>query len=262
MFDITRYESRRRVRGTLALAALIGLFTLLIVGIYPSIAASGTDFQAYIESLPPALRESFGVSAITTVEGFLSTELYQFIWLLLFGLYMAYLGGGAVAGDVESGRIELVLATPVSRSRLLAETYLSLLVPVVALNLLVPLFVYGGLILIDESVDLTNLIAVHVLSVPYLLVCASVGVLLSVLVSREDAARRGGIAAIFMLFVIDAVSAGTDYDWLGALSPTRYYDPTDILVHGTYDVGGALVLLAAALALLAASQAIFRRADL
>ena len=93
---------------------------------------------------------------------------------------------------------------------------------------------------IDGPPSVTNLLAVHALSGPYLLVCASIGVVLSVLVSREDFAQRSGIAVIFLLFVVDAVSIDTDYEWLGDLSPTRYCDPTEILVEGTYDVEDAL----------------------
>jgi len=42
---------------------------------------------------------------------------------------------------------------------------------------------------------------------------------------------------------------------------TRYYDPTEILVEGSVDVGGAVVLLAAGLGLLGVSRALFLRRD-
>ena len=263
MLDITRYESRRRLRGTLALTAVLGLFALLMIGLFPSVSESGADFEAYVESLPPAIREGFGVSgaAITTVEGFLSTELYQFVWLLMLGLYVAYAAGGTVAGDIEDGRMEMLLATPVTRARVLGEKFLSLLTPIVVLNLVLPLFVYGGVILIGESVDAVDLVAVHLLSIPYLLACGGLGTLLSVTVHRADIAQRGGIGAVFGLFILESVTVNTDYEWLGLLSPTRYYDPTEILVEGTYDLAGGAVLLAAAVLLLSASRVIFERVD-
>jgi ABC-2 type transport system permease protein len=177
------------------------------------------------------------------------------------GLYMAYAGGGAVAGDVESGRLDLVLATPVSRSRLVVETYLSLLVPIVTLNAVTPLVVFGATVGIDEPIAFADVVAVHLLSVPYLLVCAGIGLVLSVAVHRADAAQRGGIAVVFLLFVLDSVTADTDFEWLGAVSPTRYYDPTEILVDSTYDVEGALVLVVAAFALLAVARWVFLRRD-
>jgi ABC-2 type transport system permease protein len=262
MFEVTRYEARRRVRGTLGLTVGLGLFALLIIGVFPSIEASGVDFEAYIESLPEAFRASFGAEAFGTIEGFLAAEFYQFVWVLLFGLYMAYTAGGTVAGDVENGRLDLLLATPITRSRLLVEKYLSVVTPIVVLNLVVPLFVYGGTILVDESLSPFDLLAVHALSIPYLLVCTSIGLVLSVLLPRGDLAQRGGMAAVFLLFVLDSVTASTDYEVLGALSPTRYYDTTEILVESSYDIGGTIVLAVAAVALLGLARLRFRRADL
>jgi ABC-2 type transport system permease protein len=263
MFEIVRYEARRRTRGALVLTVGLAAFALLVIALFPSIKDAGASFEAYIESLPPAFREGFlGTTAITTVEGFLATEFYQFVWLLLLGLYMAYAAGRSVAGDVETGRIDLLLAAPVSRSRVVAEKAVALLVPVVVLNLVTPLVIYGGLLLIDETIDLGALLVLHLLSVPYLLVCTGIGLVLSVVLDRADLAQRGGIAAVFGLFLLDTVTVGTDFEWLGALSPTRYFEPVEVLVDGTYDVVGALLLLAAALALLLASELLFRTRDI
>lgn len=264
MLEITRYEARSRAKGSLVLTFGVGIFTLLIVGLFPSIASSGVDFEAYVENLPPAFQEGFGVSgaALTTLEGFLSTEVYQFIWLLMLGLYIAYTAGNAVAGDIESGRMDILLAAPVSRTTVLAEKVLSLLLPIALLNLIVPLFVLAGAILIDEPLDFTAILVVHLLSVPYLLVCAAIGVFLSVVIMRADLAQRGSLAAVFFLFLVDTVSAGTEYEWLGTVSPTRYFDPTEILVDGTYDIGGAFVLLVAALVVFIVSCKLFQEAEL
>ena len=260
MFEVTRYEANRRVRSTLALAVGLGLFGGLVIGIFPSIEASGVDFEAYVESLPEALQESFGTTAFGTIEGFLATEFYQFAWVLLLGLYVAYAAGGTVAGRLD--RLELVLAAPVSRSRVIVEKYVSLLTPIVVLNLLMPLFVYASVLLVGESISFVDLLLVHLFSVPYLLACTSIGLLLSVVLPRGDLAQRGGIAAVFLLFVLDSVTGPTDFEALGAVSPTRYYDTTEILVEGTYDVGGAIILLTAAFLLLAVARAQFLRADI
>ncbi|MFC6942895.1 ABC transporter permease [Salinirubellus sp. GCM10025818] len=263
MLDLARYEARRRLRGTLTLTVLLGLFALLMIALFPSVSESGADFEAYVESLPPAVREGFGVSgaAFTTVEGFLSTEFYTFVWLLLLGLYLAYAAGGTVAGDIEDGRMDMLLATPITRAQVLLEKFLSLLAPVLVLNLVTPLFVYGGVVLVGESIEAAALVAVHLLSVPYLLACGALGTLLSVTIHRADVARRGGIGAVFVLFVLESVTVDTDYEWLGLLSPTRYYDPAEILIEESYDPVGAAVLVVATVALLSASRVIFERVD-
>jgi ABC-2 type transport system permease protein len=261
MFEITRYESRKRVKGAYLMTVGFILLAGLYIGLFPSFAESGVDFETYIESLPEGFQNMFATE-LTTIEGFLAVELYQFLWLLLFGIYLAYSGGGLVAADVERGRLDLLLATPVSRARILAEKYLSLLVPIVLANLVLPLAIWGGVRVIDETISAADLFAAHLLSIPYLLVCASLGLVLSVVFDRADIAQRGGIAAVFGLFLVDAVTVDTDYEWLGTLSPSRYYDPGDVLIEGTYDLTGALVLFAAALLLLLVSTAYFQRRDI
>ena len=262
MTEILKYEARRRVQGTIALVVILGFFALLVVYIYPSIEAAAGSVEEYLSTLPESFQASFAIESYTTIEGFLASEVYQFVWLLLVGLYLAYVAGGIVAGDVESGRIDLLLATPVSRTRVIVEKYLSLLVPIAILNLVMPLFVLGGVIAVGESISLLDLLLLHVFSIPYLLLTGAIGLALSVAFNRADIAQRGSLAVIFMLFIIDSVTVGTDFEWLGDVSPTRYFSPIDILVDSQVDVGGALVLLAAAFALLVISAERFRRADL
>ena len=261
MLETMRYESRRRVRGTLALTLLLSAFIGLIVYIYPSFAESTAEIDALVESLPQAVREGFGAESYATIEGFLSTEVYGTIWVLLLGLYFAYAAGGLLAADIETGRLYMTLATPISRGRLGAEKFLSLAVPLVTLNTALPVFVFGATVAVDYVVDPYYLLWVHLLSIPYLLVCSGVGFALSSVVDRADVAQRSGIAVVFLLFMLDSVTVGTDFEWLGTLSPTRYFDPTEILLDRTLDFGGALVLLIAAAALVVIGLAVFQRRD-
>lgn len=261
MSEILKYEARKRLIGTLALGVGIGAFALLVVSIFPSLQVAGESFEAIAESLPEVFQEGFALESYSTIEGFLATEVYQFVWILMLGLYIAYVAAGLVASDVETGRIDLLLATPVSRKRVVVEKYAAVLAPIIALNMVIPLFVYAGVVLIGESIDPVDLVALHALSIPYLLVTAALGLGLSVLLGRADFAQRGSLALIFALFVIDTITLGSDLEWLGVISPTKYYAPGEILIDGTYDLVGSMILLIVALALVVASAEWFRRTD-
>lgn len=259
--ETARYEVQRRIHGTLALTAGISILGGFYVSMWPSFA--DVDIDQFIEAWPPALREMFGVETLSSIEGFLATELYHFVWVLLLGLYFAYSAAGLIAADVESDRMDLLLSLPISRRRLLLEKFAALLVPMLLLNTVVPAVLYGAVLVIGESIDVSGLLAVHALSVPYLLCCGSIGLLLSVLVSRVDVANRAALAVVFGLFLVDSVTAITeDYEWVGAVSPSRYYDPSDILVGGTYDLVGAGLLLAATAVVAGLAIYQFKRADI
>ncbi|WP_458185281.1 ABC transporter permease subunit [Haladaptatus sp. NG-WS-4] len=266
MLEITRYEASRRYKGAVVLSILLGAMAVLMVALFPSIESSGADIDAYWDSLPPAMKAAFGASgggfSLTTIEGFLAVEIYQFFWLLLLGIYVAYVAGGLIAGDVERDRLDILLATPISRSKVLIEKFVSLLPTVLVLNVVVGAVVYGSIVAVGESVSFADVAMVHLLSIPYLLTCGAIGLLLSVVFDRADIAQRGGLGAVFALFLLDSVAESAGIDWLGAVSPTRYYDPTAILVAGEYDWTGAAILFGGTVALVLVSQALFQRKDI
>ena len=258
---VARYEAERRSVGAIVAAAGLSLFAGLFLAIGPSLVAE-IDMEAYAAAMPPALQAAFNLSAMGSFAGLLATELYLFGWVILLGIYFAYLGAGSVAGDVESGRADMLLSTPLSRSRLVLEKFLALAWPVLVVNVVVGLVVYVGALAIDETLPFVDVLAVHALSVPYLLVAAALGVLASTVADSASLAQRVSAGLVFALFLLESFVTNTEYEWLGTLSPSRYYDPTAILVSSEYDVTGALGTLVAAGVLLALAVLYFERRDL
>ncbi|WP_302081001.1 ABC transporter permease subunit [Salinibaculum rarum] len=261
MFEFARYYGRRRVKGSLALAAGLAVLTSLYVYMFPSIS-EGVDLDAYIEAMPPAFRAAFGVQSLGSIEGFLAAELYSFGIVLLMGLYLTYSAASVIADDVEDERMDMLLALPVTRSKLLLEKFVALLVPIVVVSVVLPVVVYLGVVAIGESISVPDLLMAHVLSVPYLLTTAAVGLFASVWFDRTSLAQRASMGVVFGLFLIDSVVTNTDFADLGVLSPMRYYDPAAILVQSEYDLAGGVILLVAALGLVGASRAYLQRKDI
>ncbi|AHG01446.1 hypothetical protein HALLA_03395 (plasmid) [Halostagnicola larsenii XH-48] len=261
MFETARYEASRRLRGTAALAGGIAVLVAFFVWYFSVLDVEGLT-QA-MESLPPAMLEAFGIETIATIEGFLAAEVYNFVWVLGLGLYFAYAAGGLIAGDVEHDRMDLLVSFPVSRSWLLIEKFSALLVPIIAVNIVVAAVVYGGAAAIGESIDLAHLVLVHALSIPYLLTCAAIGTVFSVIFDRADVAKRAAIGLVFALFLIKSVTANAEgYEWIQNVSPMNYYEPTPILIDGTYQLADVGVLLVVFTVLLIGSQVVFQRRDI
>lgn len=261
MFETARYEMGRRVRGTIVLTVGVSLYAAFIVWYFSIL--EGMDFDEFVEDFPPAMIEAFGIAELGTIEGFLGGQIFNFIWILGLGLYFAYAGGGLLSSEIESERMDLLLAFPLSRSRLLLEKFASLLLPIVVLNVVVGVVIYGLVFAIGESIDVVDLALVHLLSVPYLLVCIAIGVLLSVLVNRAAIAERAAIGVVFVLFLVESVvGAETDVEWIQFVTPSYYYEPTELLVDGTYSLVDSAILLVIFVVLLLAAQVVFRRRDI
>lgn len=98
------------------------LYVLLLAAIFPSIEGS-PQLSELLDSYPEALKSLLGLTGavdITSGAGFLDTELFSFMLPLLAIVLAIGSGARTLAGEEDAGRLELVLAYPVSRRRALA----------------------------------------------------------------------------------------------------------------------------------------------
>jgi beta-exotoxin I transport system permease protein len=104
-------------RGLIAWCIGVAAYVVLLSAIFPSIKGA-PELDKLIESYPDALKSLLGLSEnadISSGAGYIDAELFSFM-LPLFALVLA-IGAGArtLAGEEESGRLELVFAYPVRR---------------------------------------------------------------------------------------------------------------------------------------------------
>lgn len=260
MTAILRNESKQLQRSSVILLGVFAVLSALYFSMFPSISE---DAEALMEAFPEAMLDFIGIDALHTIEGFIAAELYAFFWVVLLPIYFAYVGAGTIAGDIENRKMDLTLSNPVSRESVLIQKVTALFVPLTVLNVGVPIIVYFSAVFIGESISPVALVMVHLLSVPYLLVCAAIGVTLSVVIVRVRSAQAVGLGGVFILWLIDSASRlDPDYEWIGYFTPSRYYEPTDILVHEEYAFFDAAVLLVAFVLLLLLAAGIFVERDI
>jgi len=260
MTAILRLESGSLVRSSLVLAGLFALLSAFFFAAFPGFAAEAELIE---EAFPAFLIGLLGFEEIHTIEGFLAGYIYPLVWLVFGGIYFAYVSAGMIAEDIATRRMDLTLSNPVSRESVLVEKIGALWVPLVVLNVGLFAVVVAGVTLLDETVDLADLAMVHLLSIPYLLVCAGLGIVLSVVLERVETAQAIASGLVFVLWLAEGVGGLDDgYEWVGAVAPSRYVDPSAILVRGEYAFADAGVLFVAFLVLLAVAVAIFTRRDI
>lgn len=257
---ILRFEAESRLRVTAALATLFSLFGGIYLWVGPQIVA-GETVQEMLDAMPPLLVELLGFESLGSLEGLLAGEFYTLAWIVGFGAYVAYSAAAAVASDLETDRMDTLLAAPVTRKSVLFGTYLALLVPIVIVNLVVATVLFVGALAVGDPLSLGPLLVVHLLSIPYLLFWGALGVLLGVLIRGSRRAARVGLGLVFALWVFESVIGTTDAAWLGFISPVRHFEPHEILVAQRYDLAGAGLLLAASVVVLGVAQIWFARRD-
>ncbi|RQH03182.1 ABC transporter permease [Natrarchaeobius oligotrophus] len=260
MTAVLRNESERLVRGSVVLTGVLVVLVAFLFVVFPSIQREAELFE---EVYPTFVLDLLGIVELHTIEGFVGGYIFAFVWVLIAGIYFAYVSGGMVSRDVRTRRLDLTLASPVSRESVVFQKVAALWVPLVALNAGLLATVLVGVTLLGESIDPVSLAMVHLLGVPYLLVCAGIGIVLSVRIDRDETAQAAALVVTFVLWLVDGLSQmSPDFEWMGGFTPSRYYDPSAILVHREYALFDATILLAAFLALLGIAVVVFVRRDI
>jgi len=106
--------------------AMVGLIWLY-VAIYPSIRDSFANMKDLLKAYPESLMKAFNVDInnYVTFEGYISSEMFSLFWPLIVIFVMVGFAGGAIAGEVEKGTIELLLTQPISRLKLFFGKFLA-----------------------------------------------------------------------------------------------------------------------------------------
>ena len=260
MTAILRLESSKMVRGSLLLTGLLVMLSAMFLVVYPS---SQEEAELFDQVYPEYLLVMLGIEELHTIEGFVGGYVFPFIWILLGGIYFAYVSAGMIVRDVRTRRMDLTLSNPVSRESVLVQKVAALWVPLAALNLGMMAVLFAGVAALEESISPLAFVMVHLLGIPYLLVCAGVGIVLSVVLERVETAQATALVLVFVLWLVDGLSQmNPDFEWVGNVTPSRYYDPSAVLVHEEYALGDAGILLVAFLALLGVAIFIFVRRDI
>jgi len=257
---ILRNESKGHQRSSLALTGVLVMVTAVFLAVFPAMKDEADAIEA---AYPDYLLELMGLEELSTIEGFAGGYVYPFVWILFAGMYFGYVGAGTVSDDVRTRKMDLILSYPVSRESVIAQKVAALWVPMVALNVGMLAVMAAGARAVGESFDPVTLAMVHLLGVPYLLVCAGIGLVLSVATNRSGRARAGALGAVFLLWLLDGLAAlESDYEWISELTPSHYYDPTAILLREEYAFLDAAILLVAFLTLFIAATVQFVRRDI
>ena len=260
---VTERSLRDRRRGFLGWSIGLAAYVVLQSSFYPSVHSS--DFQKAIASYPKELKAFFGGVQgfdISTGRGYLEIELFSLIVPGLLTIAAIAYGVAAIAGERERGTLDLVLANPISRSRVILEKVLGEVDTVFGLAAVVAIAVMVCNEIFDLEVGLGNLLAACFLSA---LVAVLFG-LLAMLAGAASGSRAVSIGVPAALFAASYLLVGLSglVDWLEryrVLSPLYHATGTHPLAEGL-PIANTLVLLGLALAVLAALLAAFDRRDI
>ncbi|HZQ26758.1 MAG TPA: ABC transporter permease subunit [Acidimicrobiales bacterium] len=250
-------------RGTMWWALSVAAFVAMESAIYPSIRHQA-GFQDTWRQLPDAMKALFGLGKeldFTTGTGFLQAEVFGFMLPLAFIGYAIALGGRAIGREEDRGTLDLLLAYPVRRGRVVVQKHLAGVAMTVALGVAV----FVTLVVADELADMrvpvarlasvmAGVVAVGLCFGAVALVVTCIGP------SRGVAYAAASVAALAAFLVNSLASITSVVRPVRPLSPFRWALGDEPLRTGFH--AGLLVPVAIAAVLLVVAAWAFERRDI
>ncbi len=199
---------------------------------------------------------------ISTPEGFYQFQTFGMIAPIATGAVAVVLGSQAVAAEEANRTIGLLLANPITRSRVLLEKTLAMGMYSLAVGIATCLGVWLGSLLGSLGMSLANIAATSLLATMVGLVFGALSLAIGAATgnTRIAASVTAGLAfAAYLtnsLGILNSTLAG-----LAKATPFHYYLTSDPLNNGIH-WGHAATLVGAATVLIAAAVVLFNRRDL
>jgi ABC-2 type transport system permease protein len=241
----------------------VGVIVLSIftISFYPSLSKSPGITQ-YFEEAPEWVKSLVGNVDYASAVGYLEGELFSLMAPILFLIFAISRGSGAIAGEEQSGTLDLLLANPLSRQRILLEKAASMAVATLALGVAFWIGLALGALMVGMDINYLHL-ADAIFS------CVLLGLLFGAIALAVGSAsgNRGltigvaaalGVAAFFLNSLVPLVKG---LEGLSKLSPFYYYSASKPLQNGLNWVH-ASVLIAATLFFTGLSVFLFNRRDI
>ncbi len=207
MFTTLRYTLSSLRGQILGWGLGVAALGLILVPFYDVFMGQQADFMQMIESYPPEFLAFFGGDAksLATTEGYLG--MYGFSMLpLIVGIFAVIAGSGLLASDEENGRLDLIVAHPVSRAGLFWGRTLALVAA--SLGIMILGWLGFSILLGGSSLGVTW----GQMALPFLpllaqiLIYGSLALLLSMLLPARRLAAAGAGMVLVVSYLLSSMS--------------------------------------------------------
>jgi len=212
------------------------------------------------ESFPPEMLAFFGGGDLGTPEGFFQLETFGLMAPIAIMVITISIGAKSIAGEENNRTLGILLANPISRSYLLTQKLIALLI----WGFVVAFATFAGVatanLISSLGMDYLNILAicVNLLLLGYLF--GALAFFMGAAFGRVGLAA-GVSAGVAVVLQVASSMAEISGGWWQKFTPFYWYNGTDPLNNG-FTLAGIVILALAAILVLTTSYPAFNRRDL
>lgn len=265
MWNIVKRKLKEQSQSVLYYAIGLLAYSWMIIAIFP-IFSEGLMMEDYLNAMPEEMVAMLGIediSAMNTIEGFLTLEYLAIFFVLILIFFVASSAGSTIAGAIEKKTIDFQLSQPVSRtSTLLSEAFVTILytIGLVAFNSFT-MIIFSKL----HDVDLSTrgVLAFTLLASALMLSIYGIAIFLSALMKSKSTVMTTTIFLILGMHIFQSMTIFVerlkDFE---NITLFYMYKPEDILRTAELNLNHLLIFTLIFLVGLFNSVIIFQKKDI
>ena len=260
-FELVTGPFRSSWRAGLGWTIAFVLLVVSTVAFWPAFKGS-TGLDAAFKALPKGMLEAFGFQDFTSPAGYLRGGLYEVIVPLMFAAAGVLFANSATSGEEDAGRLELLLAQPITRRAFLAGRSLAILGWIVILAIVVLVAQLVSDAAFDLQIADSRIVSTIVLCSLLGAVYASLAIAIAGILARPGLVLSVGLGLSLVGYLVAALFPLSDM-----LAPWAHLSPWDWALGGDPLVNAAepwryAALAVPSLALVVVGIAAFERRDI
>jgi ABC-2 type transport system permease protein len=246
----------------LLIAAAYVMFLMMGLLMGPLYLAIDDALATFMDSAPEAMMALIGNADMGTPEGWYQGEVFSIMAPAAVILVTAAIGSKALAGEEANRTMGLLLANPISRTRIVIDKTIAMVVAAFVVGVFTWLGVVGGSLIAGLGMSWTNIAAICLLVTLLGLVFGAVALLIGAITGRVRHAVYGTVGIAFAVYLIDGFFPQSEAlaGW-AKWTPWHYYLSSDPLNNGL-DWAHAGLLTGLFVVLVAAATVAWNRRDL
>lgn len=245
-------------RSALVWGGALLVLTVSVLAVWPSMSASGS-LDTLVSGMSPELIAALGLEQFGSAAGFLNGNLYALFLPLLFAVLGIMHTNALTAGDEDAGRLELLLALPISRVGVYLSRFVAVVLVLAAIAALIGVAVGVGAITLEMDLTITGVVAATLSVFLLALFHAAFAFALAGLGLRAVAVLAGSLGVLVLGYVTTALLPMIDsLSEVATASPWHWALGGQPLENG-FDGAGIAMLIAGQLVLLVVGLLAIRR---
>lgn len=266
MIALIEKTVRKNIFTLIIYTAISATFVWMYVAFYPSIAKESETLKEAFKAYPPEIFQAFDIEIetfISTFEGFIAAEHFSIVWPIVLAILIISYASASIAGEIDKGTIDLLLAQPISRLKIFLAKYFSGLFLITTFIFLSNFSVVPFALLHNVDLQIQNYLTISVLGFFLALAIFGICILVSTFSSSRGrpAAITGGI--LIIMYGLNIFSSFQEsVAFLKYASFFHYFDYKTALINNHIDLLNLLVLSTVGIVSAVVAAIIFIRRDI